>query len=57
MLIVFDPIFPDTFYHLFHYEFDAAGTFAENNNPVQYEDAIHCHARRLPQDSLLPLIH
>ncbi|SUC32088.1 Uncharacterised protein [Providencia rettgeri] len=57
MLIAFDPIFPDTFYHLFHYEFDAAGTFAENNNPVQYEDAIHCHARRLPQDSLLPLIH
>ncbi|WP_336879819.1 hypothetical protein, partial [Providencia rettgeri] len=36
---VFDPIFPDTFYHLFHYELDAAGTLAENDNPVHCEDA------------------
>ncbi|WP_336879742.1 hypothetical protein, partial [Providencia rettgeri] len=35
---VFDPIFPDTFYHLFHYELDAAGTLAENDNPVHCED-------------------
>ncbi|WP_336845037.1 hypothetical protein, partial [Providencia rettgeri] len=38
-LYVFDPIFPDTFYHLFHYELDAAGTLAENDNPVHCEDA------------------
>lgn len=56
MLSVFDSIFPGTFYHLFHYGFDAAGTLVGNNNPVHCGDAIHYNARRLPQDSSLPLI-
>lgn len=55
-LHVFDPIFPDTLYHLFHYEFDTADILAENDNSVHCEDAIHYNSRRLPQDSLLPLI-
>ncbi len=53
---VFPPIFPDTFYLLFHYGFDAAGTLAVNDNPVHCGDAIHYNARRLSQDSSLPLI-
>lgn len=46
-----------TLFITYHYEFDAAGTLAENDNPMHCEDAIHCNARRLPQDSLLALIH
>lgn len=41
---LFAPIFPETFYHLFHYEFDTAGTLAENDDSENCENTIHSNA-------------
>ncbi|SAQ03830.1 putative transposase-like protein [Klebsiella michiganensis] len=53
--IVFDPIFPDTCYHLTHYWYAAADIPVASDNPAHYADAIRYNARTLPQGSLLPL--
>lgn len=52
---VFDPIFPDTCYHLTHYWYAAADIPVASDNPAHYADAIRYNARTLPQGSLLPL--
>lgn len=51
----FDPIFPDTCYHLTHYWYAAADIPVASDNPAHYADAIRYNARTLPQGSLLPL--
>nr|UHA83762.1 hypothetical protein IPBHJEJL_00035 [Klebsiella oxytoca] len=55
LLTVFDPIFPDTCYHLTHYWYAAADIPVASDNPAHYADAIRYNARTLPQGSLLPL--
>ena len=52
---VFDPIFPDTCYHLTHYWYAAADIPVASDNPAHYADAIRYNARTPLQGSLLPL--
>ncbi|MBM7228901.1 hypothetical protein JTY90_30425, partial [Klebsiella michiganensis] len=42
---VFDPIFPDTCYHLTHYWYAAADIPVASDNPAHYADAIRYNAR------------